>query len=208
MEEACNSVEKVNQAIKKRRREQALKDQQRREIFSQTVQLMEKYGAIKVTAQKSVYCHAWASSFFFGKKPTLTVNTGMGGLCRFGLTDFPDVSIAVAAADEAVDICRQELSARNPTAAKTAAEMAARAVAQMEVVVHRARERHEWELPQRHECADALDGIDKALQVRLAFDFEAQGALSVIVFIFTFFLATRNLSMTSQRTTIFLTKTF
>eukprot|EP00750_Incisomonas_marina_P029366 INCI7168.5.p1 GENE.INCI7168.5~~INCI7168.5.p1 ORF type:complete len:2647 (+),score=550.22 INCI7168.5:170-7942(+) len=134
VEEACNSVEKVNQAIKKRRREQALKDQQRREIFSQTVQLMEKYGAIKVTAQK------------------------------FGLTDFPDVSIAVAAADEAVDICRQELSARNPTAAKTAAEMAARAVAQMEVVVHRARERHEWELPQRHECADALDGIDKALQ--------------------------------------------
>lgn len=87
------------------------------------------------------------------------------GLCRFGLADFPDVSIAVAAADEAVDICRQELGARNPTAAKTAAEMAARAVAQMEVVVHRARERHEWELPQRHECAGALDGIDKALQV-------------------------------------------
>jgi len=97
---------------------------------------MEKYGSAKLDAQK------------------------------YGLSDFPEVNIAVSAADEAISICRKELAAHNPQAAKTAADMAARAVSQMEMVVQRARERHEWELPQRRECEDALDEVEQSVQVR------------------------------------------
>lgn len=149
VEEACSAVNKVHEAIKERRRQQAEREQERREVYAQTLKLTEKYGEIKVTSQK------------------------------YGLGDFPDVAIAVKvratvivlsrssylqsnlhqAADEAIQICKQELSARNPAAAKTAMDMASRAVSQMEMVVCRAHEQHEWELPQRKECEEALNQI-------------------------------------------------